>query len=530
MAGSTILSITVTQSLTNKTGTGTVTAWDAATRSLQVKDAASDKTESFTAAPNATVQLNDVNLKFDQLKVGDIISYEVKSGLVTSIVVTKTEQPTVSGVLIGIDKKEKTIQYTVNNQPAAKYLSDNVNVKIEGYTNVTLDDVVKGDAVTLTVNDAGKVTLITVMNRSVNTLYAATVISYVPKAKTLIVTDTSGVKHNLDITNTTRFDLNGALLSLETAAPLFSVEGRKINVSISGNSAVFISLVAKYSGKVIEHSVSAKTIKLTLDSGSNVTIPYTYPAIEIYGQASTTFTDIHVGDMVTVLLASNDAQQATSILLEKTVQLEVASVDLSLNKIGIKRNDGKVDQWTVSSAMTLLDDNGNEVGLNSIAVGNVVNVTFQGNTPIKVKKVPVTFGKVSAVNAASNSIDLITPSGAVVTRTVGTSTLIVRENTTLTSLTAIQTDDRVEIRRDENDHEVIEIIPAKKQTILRYDTLTQYLFVKEKSTDSTSSVYYALHPNVYIHKGTTILKAADLKYDDIISVFVLRGRLLEVSL
>ncbi len=174
-----IVAVTVNQSVMNKSGSGTVAAWNAATRSLQVKDAVSGNSESFAVASNAIIkQLNGPNLTVDQLKVGDVITYEVKTGSVTSIVVTKSEQAPISGVLFTVNKALNTIQYTLNNNLEAEYLADKVTVKIEGFPDPTLDDLYVGDTVTLTKNDEGKVSEIAVTGRTVKTLFGASISSY----------------------------------------------------------------------------------------------------------------------------------------------------------------------------------------------------------------------------------------------------------------------------------------------------------------------------------------------------------------
>ncbi|BBI33263.1 S-layer homology domain-containing protein [Cohnella abietis] len=523
-----IISITVTQSVSNKTGIGTVAAWDVANRKLQVKDSSSDKVDSLNVAANATIKYNNVNQTFDQLKVGDAISYEVKTGVVTSIVVTKTEQPTITGTLDAVIKSNNSIQYTVNNNLEVKRLADSYTVKIEGYSDVTIDDVVKGDTITLTLNDAGKVTKITVLNRSVNTLYSATVISYVAKAKTLIVNDSAGVKHNFNITPTTRFDLNGTVLSLESATSFISTEGKRISVGFSGDNAVFVSVIAKYTGTVLENNIQAKTIKLSLDSSNSITVPYIFPSVEIYGQTSKTYTDIKVGDVVTLQLGNNTQDQATGILLHKTVQLEVVSVDALGNRLGIKRSDGIVESWQINASTVLQDDNGATINLNSIAVGSVVNVSFQGLTAVKIKTVPVTIGKVTTVNAAAGSLDIASSTGSVSTKVIGTNVTIIRDNNKHTSLSVIQPEDRVEIRKDETDRTVIEVITPVKKPVLKFDTVSQLLYINEKATNATVYTSYSLHPKVNIHQGTKTLTTDDLNYGDSLTLYILRGTIIEI--
>jgi hypothetical protein len=522
-----IVAVSVKQSIINKTGSGTVAAWNAATRSLQVKDSVTGNTESFTVAANATIKQNGANLALEDLKVGAIITYEVKTGLVSSIVITKSDLPSVSGILSTVNKTDKTIQYTVNNKLEAEYLADNVTVKIEGFTDATLDDIFKGDAVTLSMNDSGKVSQIAVTNRTVKNLIGATISSYVVDAKTLIVFDASGVKYNLDVGTATRFDLNGSKLTLDAAIPFITVKGKKINVGYSATNAVYVSIIAKYTGTVTENNTVAKTLKLALDATNSITIPYSSPNVEIYGLSNRTYSDIQAGQQVTVLL-SGAQDQAASILVQKNVQFEVVSVDTITNKLRAKREDGVIEEWTLSSAISLQDENGSTITLNSLSAGSLINVTFLGNAPTKVKQVSVTFGRVSSVNTAGASLDIVTSSGAAVTKAVGAAPLILKDGVVLSSLSSVQPDDRVEVRKDENDRVVIQVVPVLRKLFWYVESDTRTLNVK-KETLADTNYYFTLHSQVYIHQGSTTLSLSDLHNDDAISLYVLRGKVVEIA-
>ncbi|RKP56996.1 S-layer homology domain-containing protein [Cohnella endophytica] len=522
-----ILSITVNQSVVNKTGTGTVAAWSAATRSLQVKATATSLPENFPVSANATIKKNGINVAPEDMKLGDTITYEVKSGSVTSIVITKSEQPTISGILNAINKTDKTIQYTVNGELSAKFMADNVIVKIEGYADATLDDVYKGDPISLTFNDSGKVSVISVTGNVVSNLTGATISSYVSDAKTLIVFDSAGKKYNLDVNASTRFDLNGTKLTLETATPLISSKGKKVNIGISGTNVIYVSIIAKYSGTVTENNTSARTLKLSLDGSGSITLPYVSPIVEIYGSTAKSYADVRVGDQVTVLL-NGSQDQASSILVQKTAQFDFISSDTTNNKLRTKRADGVVEEWTLGSNIVLQDESGAATTLGALNNAGLLNITFQGNTPIKIKTVSVSYGRVSSVNTAGASVDLVLPNGSTVTKTVGSTPLILKNNVVQSSLSTVSPDDRVEIRKDENDRVVIEVVPLLRKLYWYYEADSRTLNVK-KETLADTNFSFTLHSQVYIHQGTTTLSLTDLRNDDAISLYVLRGKVFEIA-
>jgi trimeric autotransporter adhesin len=519
-----IVAVNVKQSVINKTASGSVAAWNAASRTLQVKDAATGSTENLTVSANAVIKQN--GLPTDEVKVGDTITYEIKAGLVTSIVITKTEQAAISGKLVNASKSDKTIQFSINNKLQAEYLADNAAVTIQGLSDATIDDLQKDDAVTLTFDANGKVNLVTVTNRTVQTMNSAVVAGYVAETKTLSLIDASGKARNLFLGSNVRYELNGTALPAESALPLITVKGKKLNVSFTGENAVVVSIVAKYSGTVVENNTTAKTLKIMPAAGNVITLQYQTPTVEIYGQNSETYNDVRVGDQVTVVLNANQDQAAT-IQVQKNAQFEVVSVDTAGSKIRVKRNDGTVEDWSVTSSLALQDENGSTISLSSVTAGSIINATLQGNTAVKIKKVSVVYGRVSSVNTGAASLDIVTPSGASVTKAVGTSPLITRDNVVLNSLTAVQPDDRVEVRKDENDRTVIQIVSVLRKVVWFYDNSSRTLNVLHELSDTNFS--FTLHPEVYIHQGTTPLTISNLQNGDAISIYLLRGKVVEIA-
>lgn len=521
-----LLSLTVNKAVTNKSGTGTVEAVNVSGLTLQVKDAAGES-ESYPIDANVVVKHNSTNLTLDQLVAGDAISYEVKMGSVTSITVTKKVQPPIVGTVNLLDKGTKTIQYRVNGKLEVQELADNVTVKLEGLSNVTLNDLFPGDTVSMTLNDSGKVAIITITSRSVNFLNGAVVFSADLDNDILIVTDSTNKKVPLILTETTRFDLNGTVLTKKDAVK-YIIKGKKINVGYTNSNAAYISVVSQYSGTVLENNLSAKTLKLQLDNKNEVVLPYpNYFSAEIYGTSSTSYLDIRVGDKVTALMDYNTQDTVIAVQVEKTVQFELEKVDLSLNKVRAKRSDGVFEEWSLNTTLlSLVDENDNPISLNALNQLNtkLLNVTFKGRTPVKIKAYPVTYGKVTSVNAAANSVELLTNTGATVTRTFAAAPSVVRNSSVVGSLSSIKADDRVEVRVDESGKAIIEIIAGISKTYNNHNS--SVLYVNRSSLSESNT--YDLHPQVYVHQGTRTVLLSEMKKDDALTLYILRGKVVEI--
>lgn len=524
-----MVAVEVKQSVANKNGSGRVADWNPTTRFLYLDDPFSDMKETLTVAPNATIKNNSgANLTFDQLKVGDSITYEVKTGLVSSIVVTRSDLPAVSGTLVGVVKSNNSIQYTVNNSLESDFLATNAKVQIDGIPSATFEDIYPGDAISLSFNDKGDVTQITVTNRTVKNMIGATIIDYAQNAKTLIVNDSNGLKHNFDITSTTKFDLNGTYLPLESAAPYLTTVGKKINIAYTGDNLVSVALVAKFTGTVIENNVAARTIKVMIDATNSMTLSYTSAYAEVYGKSTTNLADIVVGDQVSIIQTGLQNQLST-VQVHKNVQFEVVSVTPVSYKIKVKAVDGTTVELSLAANTALQNENGAAVSLSSFGVGSLVNVSFQGTTPVKVKAVQAgVYGKVTSVNTAASALELATGANAAVMRALGTNPIIMRDNVALTSLASVMPEDRVEIRKDENDRTIVQIITPQKKWVQSVNVSTNTLIIK-KATINDTNFTFTLDSSVYIHAGTITLNLSSLTNGDSISMYFVRGKLMEIA-
>lgn len=528
-----VLAVSVKQSIVNKSGTGTVSGWNAQSLTLTVKDAAA-KEETFAVAANAPIKLNGtIPIAPADLLVGDTISYEVKNGSITSIVVTRVDKPvtSVTGTLESIDKTRKTIIYKANGKPEVEYMADTVAVKITGFADATLDDLVTGDTVTITLGDNRKVTVITVTNRSVESVLGAVVVKYHSDIKALTFKDASGKSYTKNVlSDNTRFDMNGTKLTIGNAANFMSQPGMRLTIGYNGEDIVYISFISKYTGVVTENNTTTKTLKLSLEgvsAGTTASLSYVSPTVEIYGKNGETFADVKVGDRVTVLMNTTQ-DQVNSLYVVKNVQFEVVSADSAAKKLKVKIPGATaVEEWTLPYDVTIKDENGVDVSLASLTAGTLVNATLQGNSPTAIRTVSVTLGKVSAVNAAANSITLVTRSGETITRAVGATPILKRDNTNLANLGAIQAGDLVEISKDESDRAVVEVASAVNRVFWKIDSITKVFYVKSQSSGDKN--YYTISPQVYVHQGATTLTLASLKDGDAITLYSLRGSVVEIS-
>lgn len=517
------VAVSVKQSAVNKTGQGTIVSVDTAARTVTVTDAAGNR-ETRSVAEDVLITLDKRLMELERLQPGDVVTYTVKAGVITEIAVDKQAVRTVSGSLFKVDPEDRTIAYKADGEIVVKFYRNDVSVTIEGLTDAGVSDLEEGDAITLTLDDEGNVQHIQVTNRSLQIMNGV-VGKYDAAFRSLIVTDGEGKNAHFFLAENVRYDVDGNRISAEDAVKRLT-PGTRLHIGYSGGEKIyFISFITQYTGTVVEHQPSEKKIRLQLNDGSYVTVPYTSPTVDIYGRNNETVGDVKVGDRVTVVLHPTQ-NAASAIRVEKVVQFEITSVDVSANKLTGKRPDGSTDWWVVGSSVPLLDAQGAAIPASALTTGSVVNVTYMGNTAVKVQVVPVVLGRVASVDAAAGSLKVVAFNGTVHEHTVLGSPIVYRGNTTLTSLASVQPDDRVEIRKDESGRTIVTIMDVQEKSFMKAEVSTRTLYWLKTTLSETNTVPY--HPQVYVHDGDKTLSLSDLKYGDKIKIYSLRGTAMEI--
>ena len=519
----TVISIQVLQSTVNKTDKGTIVSVNTADRSVTVR-LADGKQESRKLREGATIRMNRLLLELEELQAGDEITYRVADGLIEEIQVDRRVVHTVTGTFTAVVEADGIILYVENGENKFLNYAEDVEVLIQGLENPGVADLVKGDDITMTLDDEGRVTSIQVHRRSVETLRGAVVWTYDVDRKYLTV-DVNGTLRSFTLAPNVRFDADGTSLNATDGIRRLA-RGAAVSVGHTGeNTAYFISFITKYTGVITEMDTAAKTFRLRTDDGSTVRLEYNAPAVDIFGRVGETVSDVKAGDRVTAHLALGSPNTVSRIQVQRTVQFELTSIDTSANRLTGRRGDGSTHTWTVGSSSPLYDARGASIQAGALAVGTMVNVTFMGDTAIRTDVASVTFGRVVSVDAAAGVIELALRDGTV-SRLTLVSPVVQKGTATYASLSMAQPNDRVEIRTDDQGRTVVAVAEAVQRKFLMYDAGTKRLYWQKTSSSENNSV--ALHPDAYVHDAQRTLLPTELKRDDSLAIYTLRGMAVEI--
>lgn len=516
------------QSVANISGNGTVSKIDLTGKNVTIK-LANGNEETFKYN-DKTILLyqNQVLSQMGEVKEGASVTFEVKDGVLSSLVVTQATERTVTGTLLDL-VGDTLLSYTnAGGRDEIKRLAKNVTVEINGIADASLDDLITdekgGDKVELTLNPDDEVTKIVVTGRQSEKLESATVINYDAKTKALTVLDAAEKPYVFVIDEKTKYSYNTTNPTLSGLESLLS-KGRKVDLTVVGSRAVNVDVTYKYEGTYVSANTSAKKITILQNNGKTVEVPYqgTTPTISIYGKANASLADLKAGDPVTAMLTANqDALQTLAV--KSTIQFEVVSVNTANSRIRATAN-GVTSEFYVDQAV-LLGENGGAIKVSDLKAGQTINVTFNGQSAISLQVVKLTLGKIQSVDGSSLLVKSF--AGNVETYSLANGVKVQRGTEVSTSVTSLTTNDHVEVRKDTNGAVVVKVLTAQERKFSRYDGVSKEIIVLRSST-SDNNYRFAVTADTYFHQGDTTISVQSLQINDKIVLYFNGDKLVEVE-
>ncbi|CAM4290613.1 S-layer homology domain-containing protein [Paenibacillus phoenicis] len=516
------------QSVGNVSGSGTVSKIDLTGKNITIKLAnGNEETFKFNDKTILLYQ-NQVLNQMGEVNEGASVTFEVKDGVLASLVVTQATERTVTGTLLDL-VGDTLLSYTnAGGRDEIKRLAKNVTVEINGIADASLDDLITdekgGDKVELTLNPDDEVTKIVVTGRQSEKLESATVINYDTKTKALTVLDASEKPYVFVIDEKTKYSYNTTSPTLSGLEALLS-KGRKVDLTVVGSRAVNVDVTYKYEGTYVSANTSSKKITILQNNGKTVEIPYqgTTPTISIYGKANASLADLKAGDAVTAMLTANqDALQTLAV--KSSIQFEVVSVNTANSRIRATAN-GVTSEFYVDQAV-LLGENGGAIKVSDLKAGQTINVTFNGQTAISLQVVKLTLGKVQSVDGSTLLVKSF--AGNVETYSLASGVKVQRGTEVSTSVTSLTTSDHVEVRKDTNGAVVVKVLTPQERKFSRYDGVSKEIIVLRSST-SDNNYRFAVTADTYIHQGDTTISVQSLQINDKIVLYFNGDKLVEVE-
>ncbi|OIB04616.1 S-layer protein [Paenibacillus sp. LC231] len=520
-----IVSIRVKSGLVNKTGAGVVQNVDTVNKRVTLKDSTGYE-DTYTWDDATVIRYQNQILAPAELKNGYTVNFTVENSVLQTLEVTQSVDRSVQAMLYSIEENGKTITYkrSGSTQLETKYLAEKPEIMINGVAKPVLSDLladaVSGDQVTLTINGEEKISKIEVTGRQIEQLDAVTVVNYDGKTHWLTVKDANNQPRVIVLDDKTKLDSSYGT-TLDKVGPLL-VSGRKVSVSLIGTRVLSLEVVYKVEGKINSINTSKQVISIMTANGKVEEISYyNSPIVEIFGRSGASLADLRIGDEVLAQL-SNNQDYLQSLKLKTSAQFEVVSTEPTRNRIRVKANGSTSDIYTDKSILT--GETGQAILLADLRPGALVNITFQGLTPVAVAEVKLTLGEVTSVDASANALTMKDYSGNSQTLGVSGGVKVVKNGSTASNLSALTSGDRVEIRKDIQGVTMIQVLEKVERAF--WQASSTEIQVKRKSIND--NFRYVLSDKVFVHQGDTTLSVQSLKENDNIVLYLNNGVVVEI--
>ncbi|WP_127594098.1 S-layer homology domain-containing protein [Paenibacillus lautus] len=520
-----IVSIRVKSGLVNKTGAGVVQNVDTVNKRVTLKDSTGYE-DTYTWDDATVIRYQNQIMAPAELKNGYTVNFTVENSVLQTLEVTQSVDRSVQAMLYSIEENGKTITYkrSGSTQLETKYLAEKPEIMINGVAKPVLSDLladaVSGDQVTLTINGEEKISKIEVTGRQIEQLDAVTVVNYDGKTHWLTVKDANNQPRVIVLDDKTKLESSYGT-TLDKVEPLL-VSGRKVSVSLIGTRVLSLEVVYKVEGKINSINTSKQVISIMTANGKVEEISYyNSPIVEIFGRSGASLADLRIGDEVLAQL-SNNQDYLQSLKLKTSAQFEVVSTEPTRNRIRVKANGTTSDIYTDKSILT--GDTGQAILLADLRPGALVNITFQGLTPVAVAEVKLTLGEVTSADVSGNVLTVKDYSGHSQTLGVSGGVKVVKNGSTASNLSTLTSGDRVEIRKDIQGVTIVQVLEKVERAF--WQASNTEIQVKRKSIND--NFRYVLSDKVFVHQGDTTLSVQSLKENDNIVLYLNNGVVVEI--
>ncbi|MCS7462520.1 S-layer homology domain-containing protein [Paenibacillus doosanensis] len=521
--------IVVKQVPISKTSEGTIVSIDADQNTITFLEKTSGENESFPISVKLAVTLpGNATGDLSKLRVGDIVSYDIKNNQITGVKVSKQADigSAVEGTLTSVsdDKKILTINKP-DNTLGAFYIDDNAVVSIDGLGTAGFFDLELGDKLKLDlVNE--KVVKVTVTSRGVTQLSFARIVNYDAENKLLTVTDENGTPYAYKMTETTGISYWDAPMNLDDFTSKFTkTKGTKVDLKVSKDKVVSIKYAKDAEGAVSQVNASTGQITIRTAGGQNVTFGITASVpVETLAIANATISDVKIGDNIVGSL-NRDQDTIMSIAIKKTAVYKTQITDNKERQVSVKDSSGGKLTFVIDNNDKILNPGKATHSFEDIAIDEYMKVAYTGKKLESVELLTANRGKVTAVDTASGTITVQDYTAGVQTITVGKQFSVNIGGAASADLASVKVNDRVEVVK--GDQTIITVAAASKRKVQAYDSVLNLMQLKAGvSGDKTT---YTLYSKAYLHQGASAVAAGSFAENDDVTIYVLDDKIYEME-
>ena len=477
--------------------------------------------KTYKMADSMTVSIAGMlSATASSLKTGDKASYEIKNQEMVAIAVGgSSDLYDGTGTILEINTNSKFITYkTASGALKANYYNSATKVTFDG-ENGSISDLQVEDVATISVSN-DYITNISVNSRKLNEGYKGTVYAIDYTNSILTIKSSDGSLKTYPVSSTASITLYDSSSYLSAIKKDMAIE-----IGISNGTITNIKANNRITGKVVRVNTSNKTLEI-LPESSSTTVVYNVSSsvyVDAFDESSTKLSAVDVGDTVNIKVVNNLVTEIdVTCLIDYTVYTTYSN---SSTHLTVKDSNDYKKELYINSNVTLVIPGDSTPTVKEIKEGDKLIATYNGSTLEKVEVSKQIAGTVTSINASAKTVSLRTFGGSSYTYNFDSNSYVDINGYTYSDLSKITVGEKIAVS-DSADHgrrfAVLQTRTAKVGTMQ-----ATRIFVQNSSPtgDWTS---YSLSSDVYLHKGSTVLKTTDFKLDDTVTIYYADGMVYEV--
>lgn len=463
---------------------------------------------TYTMSSNIDVSISGMlSATPSSLKEGDIATYTISDGVMVAIAVGEnTDSYGGNATVKSIDTTNQIVNYlTTGNELKAAYYNSGLTVNFNSGSSGSINDLQVGDSVNITVSN-NQITAITVTSRSISEGLKGTLYSINTTDDYIIITNSNGTRVTYDLASSVKVTLYGDSASLSSLS-----KGMQVELTLQNNEVTRIKANDLVEGVVKAVNTSAKTIQVTTDSGTETYDVSSNVTVYFYKTTSSRLSSVSVGDTVSMKVVNDEV---TIINVNEQVSMTVVDIYSSSGWIRLQDENGNRTS-TYLDDVELIIDGVHSSSISDLSTGDEVVATFAGSDLIKLEAASQVKGQVTKVNTSTNTLTVKTFSNETRTVQFNSSTTVVKNGASYSSISAISVGDRIIVNPTSTSSRSITVMSSKTGDI-RYATSGYIQFL----SDDLGYSYTTIN-GCYCHylNSTTQFTLGNLTRNDNVTIY-----------
>ncbi|MED0671847.1 S-layer homology domain-containing protein [Aneurinibacillus aneurinilyticus] len=461
----------------------------------------------------------------DELRVGDSVQVEMKSGVAFKIVVlTVKGEEVLNGMVKSINPAERFITVQDAKGAIQAYrVADNAAITIAGLAKPLLADVKVGDSIDMKI-DNNLLSSLTVKNRTASPdisqsgMLTGAVFAVDTTNRILSFKNTKGDLTAYEVSKDASYIVDGI------SNPTISDIKKDMNISIQldhDKKIIYVNADNRAKGQVLSVNKDDRLLTVKLITGeTKVYIIDKSVDVVIYDERGTSLNDLRVNDNISMRLKSN---KVTNIDVERSYIYRVTDVNEGSKRFtGRSSERGEERNFYVDGSVAVSVPAIPYARINDIKKGDTVKVTYLGDTLKSLTVVPNTFGQIVSVNAEVSKIRVKDYNGVTTEVAIPAGSPIKVNDRTYSSLTALHAGDRIQIAESSNGAK--EILVLKK-----ISTTFNQLDPAYRDRVYTADGSYYIEDSLFARQPNLNQLLDSLKRGDKVNLYLMDNKLFDIE-